>query len=110
MLVAAAVAVAGLILCLVDLGRGALPLVVFGLGVLLLGAASRPAPSPSTGPTAPTTSSPRGARRGMVASAVGSGEEFRQLGHAELTGGRGRLRWQERGARQAGPGSGCAVR
>jgi MFS family permease len=40
MLVAAAVAVAGLILCLVDLGRGALSLVVFGLGVLLLGAAS----------------------------------------------------------------------
>ena len=40
MLVAAAVAVAGLVLCLVDLGRGALSLVVFGLGVLLLGAAS----------------------------------------------------------------------
>src|SRR5580692_12808908 len=40
MLVAAAVAVAGLILCLVNLGRGALSLVVFGLGVLLLGAAS----------------------------------------------------------------------
>ncbi len=27
-------------MCLVDLGRGALSLVVFGLGVLLLGAAS----------------------------------------------------------------------
>src|ERR1700731_3464224 len=40
MLVAAAVAVAGLILCLVNLGRGALSLAVFGLGVLLLGAAS----------------------------------------------------------------------
>jgi MFS family permease len=40
MLVAAAVAVAGLILCLVNLGHGAVSLVVFGLGVLLLGAAS----------------------------------------------------------------------
>jgi MFS family permease len=40
MLVAAAGAVAGLILCLVNLGHGALSLVVFGLGVLLLGAAS----------------------------------------------------------------------
>jgi MFS family permease len=40
MLVAAAVAVAGLLLCLVNLGRGALSLTVFGLGVLLLGAAS----------------------------------------------------------------------
>jgi MFS family permease len=40
MLVAAAVAVAGLILCLVNLGRGSLSLVVFGSGVLLLGAAS----------------------------------------------------------------------
>ena len=40
MLVAAAIAVVGLILCLVNLGRGALSLVVFGLGVLLLGAAS----------------------------------------------------------------------
>ncbi len=40
MLVAAAVAVAGLILCLVNLGQGALSLTVFGLGVLLLGAAS----------------------------------------------------------------------
>ncbi|MFZ3389324.1 MAG: MFS transporter, partial [Buttiauxella gaviniae] len=40
MLVAAAVAVAGLVLCLVNLGRGALSLAVFGLGVLLLGAAS----------------------------------------------------------------------
>jgi len=40
MLVAAAVAVAGLILCLVNLGRGGLSLVVFGFGVLLLGAAS----------------------------------------------------------------------
>jgi MFS family permease len=40
MLIAAAVAVAGLILCLVNLGRGGLSLVVFGLGVLLLGAAS----------------------------------------------------------------------
>ncbi len=40
MLVAAAVAVAGLILCLVNLGHGALSLIVFGLGVLLLGAAS----------------------------------------------------------------------
>src|ERR1700691_702743 len=39
MLIAAAVAVAGLILCLVNLGRGGLSLVVFGLGVLLLGAA-----------------------------------------------------------------------
>jgi MFS family permease len=34
------VAVAGLILCLVNLGRGGLSLVVFGFGVLLLGAAS----------------------------------------------------------------------
>jgi MFS family permease len=40
MLVAAAVAVAGLILCLVNLGHGGLSLVVFGFGVLLLGAAS----------------------------------------------------------------------
>ena len=40
MLVAAAVAVAGLILCLVNLGRSASSLVVFGAGVLLLGAAS----------------------------------------------------------------------
>jgi MFS family permease len=40
MLVAAAVAVTGLILCLVNLGHGGLSLVVFGLGVLLLGAAS----------------------------------------------------------------------
>ncbi len=40
MLVAAAVAVAGLILCLANLGHGALSLTVFGLGVLLLGAAS----------------------------------------------------------------------
>jgi len=40
MLVAAAIAVAGLILCLVNLGHGAVSLVVFGLGVLLLGAAS----------------------------------------------------------------------
>jgi MFS family permease len=40
MLVAAGVAVAGLILCLVNLGHGGLSLVVFGLGVLLLGAAS----------------------------------------------------------------------
>lgn len=40
MLVAAAVAGAGLILCLVNLGRGGLSLVVFGSGVLLLGAAS----------------------------------------------------------------------
>src|ERR1700759_1642078 len=40
MLVAAAVACAGLRLCLVDLGRGALSLPLFGLGVLLLGAAS----------------------------------------------------------------------
>jgi MFS family permease len=40
MLVAAAVAVAGLVLCLVNLGHGALSLTVFGLGVLLLGAAS----------------------------------------------------------------------
>ena len=40
MLVAAAVAVAGLILCLVNLGRGVLSLAVFGLGVLLLGSAS----------------------------------------------------------------------
>ena len=40
MLVAAAVAVAGLILCLINLGHGALSLMVFGLGVLLLGAAS----------------------------------------------------------------------
>ena len=40
MLVAAAVAVAGLILCLVDLGHGGLSLAVFGFGVLLLGAAS----------------------------------------------------------------------
>ena len=40
MLVAAAVAVAGLILCLINLGHSALSLVVFGAGVLLLGAAS----------------------------------------------------------------------
>src|ERR1700759_2636898 len=40
MLVAAAVAVAGLILCLVNLGHGTLSLTVFGLGGLLLGAAS----------------------------------------------------------------------
>src|SRR6202453_5108171 len=40
MLIAAAVAVAGPVLCLVQLGRGGLSLVVFGLGVLLLGAAS----------------------------------------------------------------------
>src|ERR1700761_8141673 len=40
MLMAAAVAVAGLILCLVNLGHGALSLIVFGLGVLLLGTAS----------------------------------------------------------------------
>src|ERR1700734_340310 len=40
MLVAAAVAVAGLILCLVNLGHGGLSLAVFGFGVLLLGAAS----------------------------------------------------------------------
>src|ERR1700730_6433484 len=40
MLAAAAVAVAGLILCLVNLGHGSLSLVVFGSGVLLLGAAS----------------------------------------------------------------------
>jgi MFS family permease len=40
MLVAAAVAVAGLSLCLVNLGRGGLSLVVFGSGVLLLGGAS----------------------------------------------------------------------
>ncbi|HSZ43363.1 MAG TPA: MFS transporter [Trebonia sp.] len=40
MLVAAAVAVTGLILCLVNLGHGAVSLVVFGFGVLLLGAAS----------------------------------------------------------------------
>ena len=40
MLLAAAVAVVGLVLCLVNLGHGALSLAVFGLGVLLLGAAS----------------------------------------------------------------------
>jgi MFS family permease len=40
MLVAAAVAVTGLILCLVNLGHGAVSLLVFGFGVLLLGAAS----------------------------------------------------------------------
>ena len=40
MLVAAAIAEAGLVLCLVNLGHGALSLLVFGLGVLLLGAAS----------------------------------------------------------------------
>ena len=41
MLVAAAVAVTSLILCLVNLGRGALSVgAVFGLGVLLLGAAA----------------------------------------------------------------------
>lgn len=40
MLVAAAIAVAGLILCLINLGHGAVSLVVFGSGVLLLGAAS----------------------------------------------------------------------
>jgi MFS family permease len=40
MLLAAAIAVAGLLLCLVNLGHGALSLLVFGLGVLLLGAAS----------------------------------------------------------------------
>ena len=40
MLVAAAVAVASRILCLVNLGHGGLSLAVFGFGVLLLGAAS----------------------------------------------------------------------
>jgi MFS family permease len=40
MLVAAAIAVVGLILCLINLGHGAVSLVVFGCGVLLLGAAS----------------------------------------------------------------------
>jgi MFS family permease len=40
MLVAAAIAEVGLVLCLVNLGHGALSLLVFGLGVLLLGAAS----------------------------------------------------------------------
>jgi MFS family permease len=40
MLVAAAVAVTGLILCLVNLGNNRLSLVVFGFGVLLLGGAS----------------------------------------------------------------------
>jgi MFS family permease len=40
MLVAAGIAEAGLLLCLVNLGRGAASLMVFGLGVLLLGAAS----------------------------------------------------------------------
>ena len=40
MLVAAAIAVAGLILCLINLGHSAVSLVVFGSGVLLLGAAS----------------------------------------------------------------------
>ena len=40
MLVAAAIAVAGLILCLINLGHGAVSLLVFGFGVLLLGAAS----------------------------------------------------------------------
>ena len=40
MLVAAAVAMAGLILCLVNLGHSTPSLVVFGAGVLLLGAAS----------------------------------------------------------------------
>jgi MFS family permease len=40
MLVAAAIAAAGLVLCLVNLGRGAPSLLVFGCGVLLLGAAS----------------------------------------------------------------------
>lgn len=40
MLVAAAVAGTGLMLCLVNLGHGGLSLVVFGSGVLMLGAAS----------------------------------------------------------------------
>lgn len=40
MLAVAAIAVAGLILCLINLGHGAVSLVVFGSGVLLLGAAS----------------------------------------------------------------------
>jgi MFS family permease len=40
MLVAAAIAVAGLLLCLINLGHGAVSLLVFGFGVLLLGAAS----------------------------------------------------------------------
>jgi MFS family permease len=40
MLVAAAVAAAGLGFCLINLDRGAVSLVVFGFGVLLLGAAS----------------------------------------------------------------------
>jgi MFS family permease len=40
MLVAAAIAVAGLILCLINLGHSGVSLVVFGSGVLLLGAAS----------------------------------------------------------------------
>ncbi|QRP47836.1 MFS transporter [Amycolatopsis sp. FDAARGOS 1241] len=40
MLLAAAVSVAGLVLCLLDLGTGSWPLVVYGAGVLLIGAAS----------------------------------------------------------------------
>jgi MFS family permease len=40
MLVAAAVAAVGLGFCLINLGRGAVSLVVFGFGVLVLGAAS----------------------------------------------------------------------
>ena len=40
MLLAAAATVAGLALCLVDLGRGAGSLLTFGSGVLLIGAAS----------------------------------------------------------------------
>lgn len=40
MLVAAAVTILGLSLCMVDLGRGSGSLVVYGMGVLLIGAAS----------------------------------------------------------------------
>jgi MFS family permease len=40
MLVAAIATVAGLVLCLVNLGRGAGSLLVFGLGILVIGAAS----------------------------------------------------------------------
>jgi MFS family permease len=40
MLVAATATVAGLVLCLVNLGRGAGSLLVFGLGILVIGAAS----------------------------------------------------------------------
>lgn len=40
MLIAAAVTIVGLVMCVVNLGRGSFPLGLYGLGVLLVGAAS----------------------------------------------------------------------